>query len=156
MSDLRLELQPVTAPTQATASDAAQATEPAATPPTPLRPATSAAAQPRRARPRPTDDAPPPAQEGASAEPEKAMGEGPWRDWQRSWETRSYRLPPELIEELTERLWELRIRDVGVPIAAAITHLLDLDDDALLALVERADSAKPRRRAAGRPARGAP
>jgi hypothetical protein len=78
------------------------------------------------------------------------MGEGPWRDWQRSWETRSYRLPPELVDELTERLWQLRIRDIGVPIAAAITHMLDLDDDEILALIERADGAKPRRRS-GRP-----
>jgi hypothetical protein len=153
MSDLRLELQPVTAPTQATAPDAARAAEPAtesaATPPTPLRPATSAATRPRGARPRSADDAPR-AQDGASTEPERAMGEGPWRDWQRSWETRSYRLPPELVDELTERLWQLRIRDIGVPIAAAITHMLDLDDDEILALIERADGAKPRRRS-GRP-----
>jgi hypothetical protein len=154
MSELKLDLQPVTgssrAPeTPAPAPEAAETAEPLA--PTQLRPAT-AAARPRRARETKVEAALPPAKPTvAAAEP--LVGEGPWRDWERSWETRSYRLPPELVDELTERLWQLRIRDIGVPIAAAITHLLDLDDEEVLTLIERADAAKPRRRV-GRPPLG--
>lgn len=69
----------------------------------------------------------------------------PWRDWGSFDRTASYRLPAELLEELEERLWRLRL-PVGVAIAAALAHLLDEPDARVSELVACAERAKPRRR----------
>lgn len=113
-----------------------------ADPPTPS-PATSAAVAPK------------PRQGKAhtasrSSPPSETSSGGRWREWGSFDRTVSYRLPGELIDELEERLWELRIKEIGVTVAAALTHLLDLDDDELRELVERANAAKPGRRVSGR------
>jgi hypothetical protein len=144
MSDQHLELVPVTA---ASAPTTAERLAPE-TPAPEARPDSGdpAAATPRPQRTRSRRTAEP----GAASRSKPAGGEGAWREWERPGQTFSYRLPPELIDELEERLWKLRIREVGVTVAAAITHLLDLGDDELRELVDRADAAKPRRRAAGR------
>jgi hypothetical protein len=145
MSDQHLELVPVTAASAPTTAERPAPEAPTAAPEARPDPGALAAATPRpqRARSRRT------AEPGASRS-KPAAGEGAWREWERPGQTFSYRLPPELIDELEERLWQLRIREVGVTVAAAITHLLDLGDDELRELVDRADAAKPRRRAAGR------
>jgi len=70
-----------------------------------------------------------------------------WREWSSFDRTVSYRLPPELVSELEERLWKLRL-PAGVTVAAALTELLDLDDEQLRARVARAEASKPRRRRA--------
>ena len=148
MSEQHLNLVPVTASSEPAAavddrSPAVEAT-PAPTP-APETPASStpAATARRRAQPKPVT------KESPRIEP-AAAGEGAWREWNQPWQTFSHRLPPELVAELEERMWQLRIKETGVTVAAAITQLLDLGDDELLELIERADAAKPRRRAAGR------
>jgi hypothetical protein len=146
---LALNLVPVTRPSAA--EPAAPAIAPVDVPnaatvsaeiavPTPA-PATPAAAdpKPRKATARPA----------AAADPRREPA-GAWREWGSFDRTVSYRLPAELTAELDERMWKLRIREVGVTVAAALTQLLDLDDEALLDLVERASDAKPSRRATGR------
>ena len=67
------------------------------------------------------------------------------REWSSFDRTVSYRLPPELVTELEDRLWDLRL-PVGVTVAAAIADLLDKPNEELVRLVERAEEAKPRRR----------
>jgi len=113
-----------------------------ADPPTPS-PATSAAAAPKPRQGKPHTAS-------TSSPPSETSSGGRWREWGSFDRTVSYRLPGELIDELEERLWELRIKEIGVTVAAALTHLLDLDDDELRELVERANAAKPGRRVSGR------
>lgn len=143
MSDQHLELVPVTAASAPTTAERPAPETPAAEAQPDSGAPAAATPRPQRTRSRRT------AEPGASRS-KPAAGEGTWREWERPGQTFSYRLPPELIDELEERLWKLRIREVGVTVAAAITHLLDLGDDELRELVDRADAAKPRRRAAGR------
>ncbi len=66
-------------------------------------------------------------------------------DWSSFDRTASYRLPTELLDELEERLWRLRL-PVGVTVAAALAHLLDEPDVTVGELVARAERAKPGRR----------
>ena len=125
----KLDLVPVTEPSLATA------TRPAA----PVSTADSAEARdPRREMP-----APAPQRARGQAAPPPARP--PWREWSSFDRTVSYRLPPELITELEDRLWDLRL-PVGVTVAAAIVDLLDKPNEELVKLVQRADVAKPRRR----------
>jgi hypothetical protein len=75
-----------------------------------------------------------------------------WRRWGPFHQTVSFKWPPELVAELDDRRYELR-EPVGLMVVAAITYLLDQDDDAIRALIDRAEQAKPR---AGRPRRRSP
>jgi hypothetical protein len=72
----------------------------------------------------------------------------PWREWSSFDRTVSYRLPPELVSEFEERIYQLRL-PAGLTVAAALASLLDLDDEQLQARVTRAEAAKPRRRRPG-------
>jgi hypothetical protein len=53
----------------------------------------------------------------------------------------SYRLPDELLDELTHAAEEHRL-PVGLLVTAAITHLLDHDLPTITALVDRAEDAR--------------
>lgn len=93
-----------------------------------------------------------PRREMPAAATQRAQGQAapppapsPWREWSSFDRTVSYRLPPELVTELEDRLWDLRL-PVGVTVAAAIADLLDNPNEELVKLVERAEEAKPRRR----------
>jgi hypothetical protein len=134
---LALNLVPVTQPS---------APEPAAPAIAPVDVPNAATATPAAGDPKPRKVTARPA---VAADPRRQPA-GAWREWGSFDRTVSYRLPAELTAELDERMWKLRIREVGVTVAAALTQLLDLDDEALLDLVERASDAKPSRRATGR------
>ncbi len=84
-------------------------------------------------------------EEGAGGVGESSPGSSPWREWSSFDRTVSYRLPPELLAELEDRLWALRL-PVGVTVAAALADLLDRPDEEILRLAARAEAAKPRRR----------
>jgi hypothetical protein len=53
----------------------------------------------------------------------------------------SFRLPQELLEELGDTARDLQL-PVGLIVTAAITQLLDLPPDTIVALVDRADDAR--------------
>jgi hypothetical protein len=126
----KLNLVPVTDPSV-----------PAAAPP-PAEPASTSDSRKARNARRETPGAGTQDTQGQAAAPPAAS---PWRDWSSFDRTVSYRLPPELVTELEDRLWDLRL-PVGVTVAAAIADLLDKPNEALVRLVERAEEAKPRRR----------
>jgi len=131
----KLELVPVTAPS-------------AAPPTTPAEPEITS--PPVTGRPRRERQSPPKGQgrsTSAPQDPPPALAPTQWREWSSFDRTVSYRLPPELVTELEERLWKLRL-PAGVTVAAALTELLDLDDEQLRARVARAEASKPRRRRA--------
>ncbi len=132
-STQKLELVPVTAPSAPTPP----AEPEAASPPVTRRPTRA-----RQSHPTPEERSASPAKD-PSPSPARAQ----WREWSSFDRTVSYRLPPELIDELEDRLWKLRL-PAGVTVAAALTELLDLDDEQLKARVARAEAAKPRRRRA--------
>jgi hypothetical protein len=108
---------------------------------------------------------PPPAPDGESprgsastplaASAARVETSSPWREWSSFDRTVSFRLPSELVDELEERRWSLRL-PTGVTVAAALTQLLDCDDAQLRELVERAENAKPRRRPPGGSSRRSP
>lgn len=127
----KLNLVPITAPSQPTAPPQAPATPTAA--PSSTSPRKRASEQPPEPRPR---SAPSSTPRGAAAA---------WREWSAFDRTVSYRLPPELLAELDQRIWKLRL-PIGVTVAAAIADLLDKQDTDVLKLVERAEECKPRRR----------
>jgi hypothetical protein len=126
----KLNLVPVTEPSVAVAPSQPMAPAPAEAGPSANRPR---AKKPAVARQR--------AQSQGGSPPVAS----PWREWSSFDRTVSYRLPPELLAELEDRLWDLRL-PVGVTVAAAIADLLDKPNEELLKLVERAEEAKPRRR----------
>lgn len=112
-----LKLVPVTAPS---------APKPAATPRKPQKP---------RTRPE------------SRVEPAQAASGAAWRSWGAFQATVSYKLPPELVAELDERLHRLREPHAkGLAVAAALASLLDRSDDEVRELIERAEACKPRRR----------
>jgi hypothetical protein len=126
----KLNLVPVTEPSVAAAPSQPMTPAPAQASPSANRPPTKKpAAASQRAQ-------------SQAASPPMAL---PWREWSSFDRTVSYRLPPELLAELEDRLWGLRL-PVGVTVAAAIADLLDKPNEELLKLVERAEEAKPRRR----------
>lgn len=133
MSGMKLDLVPVT--------DPSPQAPPRSAPQEPAVAAVPAPAAPARARGR----------VGASKPSERPRREkpdgGPWREWGPFHATVSYKLPPELVAELDDRLHRLREHGAkGLAVAAALTELLDLDDDELRARIERAEACKPRRR----------
>jgi hypothetical protein len=76
----------------------------------------------------------------------------PWRSWSGPGSTsRTYRLPTELVIELDDRTRALRLPATAT-ITAALLHLLDSDDDAIIELVDRVEDARlAARRAARQP-----
>lgn len=60
-----------------------------------------------------------------------------WRDWSGPTRVASFRLPDELLEELTNTAARLGL-PMGQTVIAALTSLLDEDDDALTAQIDRA------------------
>lgn len=70
-----------------------------------------------------------------------------WRSWGPFHQTVSFKWPPELVQELDDRRHDLR-EPVGLMVIAAVTHLLDQDDNTIRGLIDRAEQAKPR---SGRP-----
>ena len=133
MSEMtKLELVPVTAPSPAPAAPAAPpAPKPKRAPRKPASPTASESEQERPIEPPPPTPSP--------------SGRALWREWSSFDRTSSFRLPPELLSELDERVWKLRLSS-GVTVAAALALLLDQSDERLVELVERAEEAKPRRR----------
>jgi hypothetical protein len=130
MKDIqKLNLVPVTEPSSPSA-------------PAPSLPAVEAPASSKAKPKQPRKSTAPP---GSSRDPARSPLSRPWRQWSSFDRTVSYRLPPELITELEERLWELRL-PIGVTVAAALADLLDKPNDELRELVDRAENAKPRRR----------
>ena len=65
----------------------------------------------------------------------------PWRSWGRTTRTASYRLPDELLTELDDRARALGL-PIGMTVAAGVLQLLDQDDAAVVAAVERAEDAR--------------
>ncbi len=91
---------------------------------------------------------------GKPADGAAAGGEGEvWRVWRGGTRVASYRVPDELLEELAARSAELQL-PVGLIVTAAITTLLDARDEAIEALVDRADDARIQGRRAARRAAG--
>ncbi len=111
------------------------ATAPVATtdPPAPAAPVAQRR-RPRPAAPRPRTDAP----QGSTS-----ASAGEWRDWSGASRVASFRLPDEILIELTERTTRLGL-PIGQTVLAAITALLDSDDDTLLAQIDRAAQALTR------------
>jgi hypothetical protein len=152
----KLNLVPVTDPSQPPAPQPAAPSPPAGTThePTPKK-RTPRAKKPADRRPAAQSTAPAAvvsptgaasaAAATSAAEPAGTAAGGSWREWGSFDRTVSYRLPPELLDELDERIWKLRL-PIGVTIAAAIADLLDKPNPELLKLVERAEESKPRRR----------
>lgn len=66
-----------------------------------------------------------------------------WREWGPFDATVSFKVPRELVEELDSRRSRLR-EPAGLLMAAALTHLLDQDDETIHSLVDQAEAAKPR------------
>ncbi|WP_249010484.1 hypothetical protein [Conexibacter sp. DBS9H8] len=64
-----------------------------------------------------------------------------WREWSGPTGVGSFRLPHELLAELSDTARELRL-PVGLMATAAITQLLDQPADHIAALVDRADDAR--------------
>jgi hypothetical protein len=95
----------------------------------------SAAADPAPG-PRPTEP-----DTAADAAPEPHSG--PWRSWGPFVRAVGFKWPAELADELDDRRHDLR-EPVGLMVVAAVTHLLDQDDETIHALIDRAEDAKPR------------
>jgi len=69
----------------------------------------------------------------------------PWREWSGDERVASFRLPAALLDELGERAGALGV-PLGLTVAAALSHLLDLGDERVVELVDRADDARHRGR----------
>ena len=67
--------------------------------------------------------------------------DGVWREWSGLTGVGSFRLPHELLAELSDTARELRL-PVGLMATAAIAQLLDQPADHIAALVDRADDAR--------------
>ena len=93
----------------------------------------------------------------AVPEPQDASREV-WRAWSGITGVGSFRLPHELLVELSDTARELGL-PIGMIVTAAITQLLDQPPEQIAALVDRADDARihgrrnARRRLSGRPER---
>jgi hypothetical protein len=117
------------------------------------RPASAAPARkpPRR---RPAAGAPRGGAAGAGAVRGEAAGDKGtevWREWSGLTGVGSFRLPHELLAELSDTARELGL-PIGLIVAAAITQLLDQPSEQIAALVDRADDARIHgRRRARRP-----
>lgn len=115
------------------------------------------AAQPRpKPNPRPEDPEPPSAPAPAPAKPKtsdrppalgakpsnepKPAQSGEWREWTGPRRVVSFRLADELIAELKQVTAQLGLPE-GRTVTAAITYLLDQDDELIVELVDRADDA---------------
>jgi hypothetical protein len=72
-------------------------------------------------------------------------GQEPWREWSGDERVASFRLPAALLDELGERAGALGL-PLGLTVAAALSHLLDLGDERVVDLVDRADDARHRGR----------
>ena len=66
---------------------------------------------------------------------------GVWRDWSGTTNVGSFRLPHELLIELSDTARELGL-PIGLIVTAAITQLLDQPPEHIAALVDRADDAR--------------
>ena len=118
-----------------------------AEPPASAEPTTPAVAEKTSAAGRPS---PRPRRPPARTERAPATAPSPaWRSWSGQTRVASYRLPDELLAELTATSAELQLA-VGLLVTAAIAHLLDEPADAIAALVDRADDARIEGRRAAR------
>ena len=70
-----------------------------------------------------------------------AQSDEPWRTWSGQTRVASYRLPDELLAELSATATRLRL-PIGLLVTAAIAHLLDHPGEAIEQLVDRADDAR--------------
>lgn len=84
----------------------------------------------------------------SSRRPTTSSGDS-WHSWSADDRPQTYRLPPELINELKDRTGALKL-PIGVTVAAAVAAALDLDDGELMTLVERGEEARERGRRAAR------
>lgn len=135
MSRPRLELSPVTAPSQR----AAPARDPQPTPESPPKPVEQPPAPPANAaRARSQNRARTPRPPGGEEQSSSL-----WREWGRFDQTVSFKWPAELAAELDDRRHDLR-EPVGLMVIAAVASLLDQDDDTIHRLIDRAEQAKPR------------
>lgn len=67
----------------------------------------------------------------------------PWRQWGPFSYSVGFKWPAELVDELDDRRHDLR-EPIGLMVVAAVTHLLDQEDDVIHRLIDRAEDAKPR------------
>lgn len=79
----------------------------------------------------------------------------PWRTWGGTTRPASYRLASDLLDELDERTHNLRL-PIGLTVTAALLQLLDMSDDEVVRLVDRAEESQERARRAARRRRAAP
>jgi hypothetical protein len=77
----------------------------------------------------------------ARGQTQAAPTDGIWRQWSGQTGVGSFRLPHELLAELSDAARELGL-PVGLMATAAITQLLDQPADEVAALVDRADDAR--------------
>lgn len=77
----------------------------------------------------------------ASGQTQAAPTDAVWREWSGLTGVGSFRLPHELLAELSDTARELGL-PVGLMATAAITQLLDQPADQIAALVDRADDAR--------------
>jgi hypothetical protein len=80
-------------------------------------------------------------QPAAAAAPAAQTATGVWREWSATTSVGSFRLPHELLIELSDTARELGL-PIGLIVAAAITQLLDQPSEQIAALVDRADDAR--------------
>ena len=107
-------------------------------------PETSSAAPGKTTRRKPAPPSTPRAAGGQKRAGDQAQTEprdGVWREWSGPTGVGSFRLPHELLAELSDTARELRL-PVGLMATAAITQLLDQPADQIAALVDRADDAR--------------
>lgn len=76
----------------------------------------------------------------AAAAAETSAGAA-WRAWGTGSRTATYRLPGDLLDELDARVRTLDL-PLGLTVAAAVLRLLDDDDAAIVASVERVEDAR--------------
>lgn len=117
--------------------------------PDPAPPATPRPAPVKRTKPAATKRPAPVSEDRPPAPPTE-----PWRQWQSAGDRAiTFRLHAELVAELDERAHDLRVTKTDI-VTAALLALLDEDDDALIAAVDRAQDARQHgRRQARRQAR---
>ncbi|MBS0592034.1 MAG: hypothetical protein JSR84_01045 [Proteobacteria bacterium] len=136
MTPLKLD-DPLAAATPPPAPEERPAEKPAATPRPPRTRTRSGGGARKTAAASPQVDAPTDGEHQA------------WRSWGRGTRAQTYKLPDQLIEELDARTTTLNL-PIGMTVAAAIVAALDLKDDELITLVERAEEARERGRRAAR------
>jgi hypothetical protein len=77
----------------------------------------------------------------ASGQTQTTAPDGVWREWSGLTGVGSFRLPHELLTELSDTARELGL-PVGLIVTAAVTQLLDQPAEQIAALVDRADDAR--------------